>query len=191
MSISKQRRRLPVLPDERAPVLARQNTVEESGSESGNGLLLVGEVAKATGKTVRAIHLYEDMGLLKPQDRSKGRYRLFLPDAVVRVRWITKLQNLGLTLSEIKELVREQEGSGSAVFAAARLRATYQGKLEQTREKLRELRQLERELQASLQYLESCDSECVQGEKTDSCSSCSKHTERSQTPELVAGVHAH
>ena len=70
MSISKQRRRLPVLPDERAPVLARQNTVEESGSESGNGLLLVGEVAKATGKTVRAIHLYEDMGLLKPQDRS-------------------------------------------------------------------------------------------------------------------------
>jgi MerR family copper efflux transcriptional regulator len=191
VSPSKQPRRLPVLPDERVPVLARQSTAGESGPEAGNGLLLVGEVARATGKTVRAIHLYEDMGLLKPQDRSKGRYRLFLPDTVVRVRWITKLQNLGLTLSEIKQLVREQDGSGSAVFAAARLRAIYQGKLQETRDKLRELRQLERELQASLEYLESCDSECVPGEKTDSCSSCSKHTERSQTPELVAGVHAH
>ena len=172
-------------------MLARESIGSEPGSEAGDGLLLVGEVARATGKTVRAIHLYEDMGLLKPQDRSKGRYRLFLPDTVVRVRWITKLQNLGLTLSEIKELVREQEGSGSAVFAAARLRDIYQTKLEETRGKLRELRQLERELQASLAYLDSCDSECVPTETTQSCSSCSKHTDRSQTPELVAGVHAH
>jgi MerR family copper efflux transcriptional regulator len=188
---TKQRHRLPVVPDEREPMLVGQGAEAETGSEAGQELLLVGEVAKAAGKTVRAIHLYEDMGLLKPQDRSKGRYRLFLPDTVVRVRWITKLQNLGLTLAEIKELVREQQGSGSAVFAAARLREIYQSKLEETREKLRELRQLERELQASLEYLESCDSECVPSEKTDSCSSCSKHTEPSRTPELVAGVHAH
>ncbi len=191
MISSKQRRRLPVVPEQRAPLPGQHSSAAEAGSGAGYGLLLVGEVAKATGKTVRAIHLYEDMGLLKPQDRSKGRYRLFLPDTVVRVRWIAKLQNLGLTLSKIKELVREQEGSGSAVFAAARLREIYQGKLEETRDKLRELRQLESELQASLEYLESCDSECVPGEKTESCSSCSKHTERSQTPELVAGVPAH
>ena len=190
VSLSKQRRRLPLVPDERAALLGQQAESAQSGYESGDGLLLVGEVAKATGKTVRAIHLYEDMGLLKPQDRSKGRYRLFLPDTVVRVRWINKLQNLGLTLSEIKALVREQEDSGSAVFAAARLREIYQGKLEETRDKLRELRKLEHELQASLDYLESCDSECAPSEKTDSCSTCTRHTEPSLTPELVAGVHA-
>ena len=40
-------------------------------------------MARAVGKTVRAIHLYEELGLLKAHERSKGRYRLFTPDAVL------------------------------------------------------------------------------------------------------------
>ena len=78
------------------------------------GLIQVGELAKATGKTVRAIHLYEELGLLRPANRSKGRYRLFSADAELRVRWIGKLQSLGLSLTEIQDLVRDQEGSDSA-----------------------------------------------------------------------------
>ncbi|HYQ28910.1 MAG TPA: MerR family transcriptional regulator, partial [Polyangiaceae bacterium] len=74
-----------------------------SGAEEGE-LLLVGDLAKAVGKTVRAIHLYEELGLVRAHERSKGRYRLFTPDALVRVRWIIKLQNLGLSLSDIQAL---------------------------------------------------------------------------------------
>ena len=59
-------------------------------------LLRVGELAKRTGKTVRAIHLYEQLELLRPAARSKGRYRLYGPDALGRIRWIVKLQDLGL-----------------------------------------------------------------------------------------------
>src|SRR5262245_3588559 len=89
------------------------------GSEGGDGstdgeLLQVGDLAKLTGKTVRAIHLYEDLGLLKPIDRSKGRFRLFNQESLQRVRWITKLQTLGLSLTEIGELVQELERSPSA-----------------------------------------------------------------------------
>jgi DNA-binding transcriptional MerR regulator len=153
--------------------------------------MLVGELARATGKTVRAIHLYEDLGLLRPQDRSKGRYRLFLPDSVLRVRWISKLQSLGLSLSEIQELVRGQEDSGSARFAAARLREIYQRRLEETREKVRELKTLERELQASLEYLDTCDTACVPHKGIDSCSSCDRHAAADEAPDLVAGVHVH
>ena len=40
-------------------------------------LLKVGELAKRTGKTVRAIHLYEELGLLAPAVRSKGGFRLY------------------------------------------------------------------------------------------------------------------
>ena len=151
--------------------------------------MLVGELAKRTGKTVRAIHLYEDLGLLKPQNRSKGRYRQFSPGSVLRVRWIVKLQSLGLSLSEIQELVREQEDSGSAVTAAARLRGIYRVKLADTRRKVSELKQLERELEASLQYLESCDTACVPSERTDACSACTRHPDPGEAPELVAGVH--
>ena len=185
MSPERHRTSLPVLQAEPPGAVVGSSDAEGEGE-----LLLVGDLARATGRTVRAIHLYEDLGLLKPQNRSKGRYRQFSPDSVLRVRWIGKLQSLGLSLSEIQEIVRGQEDSGSAVFAAARLRDIYRQKLEQTRRKVRELRQLEAELQASLEYLDSCDSACAPSEGTSSCTNCARHTEPSEAPELVAGVHA-
>jgi MerR family transcriptional regulator, copper efflux regulator len=178
------------LPSQAEP--RRTGDLGANGEEGDEGeLFLIGEVAKATGKTVRAIHLYEDLGLLKPHERSKGRYRLFASDALVRVRWISKLQSLGLSLSAIQELVREQEGSDSAMFAAAKLRGVYSEKLEQTRQKIRELQLLETELEVSLAYLNSCDSKCEPQVPADSCTSCARHAESSDAPDLVAGAHAH
>ena len=48
-------------------------------------LLKVGELAKKTGKTVRAVHLYEELGLLAPAVRSKGGFRLYHGKAVKRI----------------------------------------------------------------------------------------------------------
>lgn len=155
------------------------------------GYLLVGELAKATGKTVRALHLYEDLGLLRPHERSKGRYRLYSADSVVRVRWITKLQSLGLSLTEIQELVRSQAERGSAMFAAAHLREVYSSKLHATREKIRELEHLEHELVESLAYLSGCDTACMPELPTGSCSCCALHRDPADAPDLVAGVRAH
>ena len=163
----------------------------ETASNPGNpdSWLQVGELAKATGKTVRAIHLYEELGLLRTHVRSKGRYRLFTEEALVRVRWIAKMQSLGLSLTEIQELVREQEASGSAQFAASRLREVYRTKLAETRNKMSELRALEAELEESLAYLDACDTACKSELPVHSCPSCERHPERPNAPELVAGVH--
>ncbi|MET0284562.1 MAG: MerR family DNA-binding transcriptional regulator, partial [Polyangiales bacterium] len=43
--------------------------------------LRVGDLAKRTNKTVRALHLYEEHGLLTPAQRSSGGYRLYGRDA--------------------------------------------------------------------------------------------------------------
>lgn len=151
-------------------------------------LLQVGDLAKATGKTVRAIHLYEELGLLRAHERSKGRYRLFTHDALIRVRWISKLQSLGLSLSEIQSLVREQEGSGSAPQAAQKLREVYLKQLEETRQKISALRELERELEDSLSFLTTCDTACESAVPVHSCPTCERHPERPQAPELVTAV---
>ena len=95
---------------------------EVTGDEGEEGLLQVGDLAKLSGKTVRAIHLYEELGLLRPHARSKGRYRLFGQDAVVRVRWIGKLQDLGLRSPRSKTVVREWETAPSAPGAMAKMR---------------------------------------------------------------------
>lgn len=181
-------RRLPLAADEPSRPLASPAPLAV-GLVKDADLLQVGDLAKATGKTVRAIHLYEELGLVRAHERSKGRYRLFTSDALIRVRWIAKLQSLGLSLSAIQELVREQDGSGSATVAAQKLKEAYVARLTETRRKIEELRELEAELKDSLAYLTACDSACESQIPVHSCPSCDRHPERPQAPELVTAVH--
>ena len=167
-------------------VASRAGEVAEVAEEE---LLQVGDLARAVGKTVRAIHLYEELGLLKAHERSKGRYRLFTQDAVVRVRWIGKLQSLGLSLSEIQAIGRSRSDVDSAKSAAAHLREVYEAKLSETRSKITELRALESELVASLDYLAACHTASVPEVKVECCPSCERHPET--PPELVAGANGH
>src|SRR5215208_2061109 len=128
-----------------------------AGVQAEEKLLQVGDIAKAAGKTVRAIHHYEEVGLLRPHARSKGRYRLYDEAALVRIRWIGKLHDLGLSLPEIQGIIRAWETSPSAPGAMARMREIYQEKLEETRAQLAHLASLERELVASIEYLDTCE----------------------------------
>jgi len=150
-------------------------------------LLQVGDLARESGKTVRALHLYEELGLLTPHARSKGRYRLYGPEALLRVRWIGKLQEAGLSLQEITTLVRDWESSESAPRAMAKMRDVFETRLRQTREQLDKLHALERELQSSLDYLATCDT-CDPVRATTHCTSCDLHGCEHAAPELVLGV---
>lgn len=162
---------------------------EEHGSAGDDQRLLqVGDIAKATGKTVRAIHHYEDVGLLQPHARSKGRYRLYDQGALNRVRWIGKLHDLGLSLNEIQNIVSTWESSPSAPGAMAQIRSVYQQKLEEVRGQIARLTALERELAASLDYLDTCDS-CDPAELVEACTNCNLHDKSQVEPELVAGIH--
>src|SRR5258706_4803940 len=181
--MSSSHRHLTLIPQE---ALASEAAARDVPEEE---LLQVGDLARAVGKTVRAIHLYEELGLLKAHERSKGRYRLFTPDAILRVRWIGKLQSLGLSLSEIAAIDRARGDQGSAQSAAARFREVYESKLEETRGKIAELQKLETELVASLEYLSGCHTACESEVKVECCPSCERHEE--DAPELVAGANVH
>lgn len=153
-------------------------------------LLQVGELAKKCGKTVRAIHHYEDLGLLSPHKRSKGRYRLYAPDAVDRVQWISKLHDLGMTLSQVQEIVSNWEAAPSAPEAMGKVRAVYEQKLQEVREQIAHLTSLERELGASLSYLDTCESTCKPQEIVAACSCCTVHDEDAVEPPLITGLYA-
>ncbi|MEM9874178.1 MAG: MerR family transcriptional regulator, partial [Myxococcota bacterium] len=111
-------------------------------------LLRVGDLARACGKTVRAIHHYENLGLLQPVRRSKGRYRLYAPDAVDRVRWIGKLNDVGMSLSEIHEVLSRWEQGPSAPEAMSKVRQVYRDKLAEVSRQIQHLESLAHELQA-------------------------------------------
>ncbi len=165
---------------------ARASDINSRIASAGE-LLRVGDLAKATGKTVRALHLYESLGLIEPARRSKGRYRLFAPDTKVRIRWISKLQSLGLSLTEIQDIVHKRQSSESAQRAAEELREVYTAKLAEVRRQIDEFRALEVELEASVQFLDDCHNSCDSVAHVG-CSSCNHYNSSgANTPDLIVG----
>jgi DNA-binding transcriptional MerR regulator len=61
----------------------------------------VGDLAKLTGITVRALHHYDEIGLVRPSDRSPAGYRLYTDDDVLRLQQVLVYKELGLPLDEI------------------------------------------------------------------------------------------
>jgi DNA-binding transcriptional MerR regulator len=113
---------------------------------------------------------------------------MFDPDTPVRIRWIGKLQSLGLSLGEIRALVRSRQASPSAMQAAAQLRQMYEEKLVEVRARLRELTALERELSASLSYLDACGTSCTAELTPTDCAQCDRHTDEREQSDLIHGA---
>ncbi len=68
--------------------------------------LKIGEVAARSGMSVKTIRYYEDIGLLAPAvKRSESGYRLFSSQILSRLAFIKRAQSLGLSLSEIQEIL--------------------------------------------------------------------------------------
>ena len=61
----------------------------------------VGELATATGLTIRTLHYYEEIGLLVASGRTEAGHRLYSDADVERLYRISLLRRLGLPLTEI------------------------------------------------------------------------------------------
>jgi MerR family copper efflux transcriptional regulator len=73
-------------------------------SERHDELMTVGELARRTGLSIKAIRQYEALGLIYSAGRSEGNYRLFDASALWCAQVVSTLRSLGLTIKEIDEL---------------------------------------------------------------------------------------
>lgn len=65
----------------------------------------VGELARETGLTVRTLHHYDEIGLLRPSGRTPGGHRLYGEADVARLQQVTSLRQLGFALEQIRDLL--------------------------------------------------------------------------------------
>jgi MerR family transcriptional regulator, thiopeptide resistance regulator len=110
--------------------------------------LRVGEVAKATGLTVRTLHHYDEIGLLKPSERSGAGYRLYTDGDVRRLYRILVWRGMGFSLDEIAAALR-REGDDP--------RPAVRRHLERVDEHLRLARRLRTRLARILDLLDKAD----------------------------------
>jgi DNA-binding transcriptional MerR regulator len=65
----------------------------------------IGELARETGLTVRALHHYDRLGLLRVASRTEGGHRTYTQDDVRRLHRIVALRSLGMSLEEVGALL--------------------------------------------------------------------------------------
>ena len=65
----------------------------------------ISEVAKLTGITVRTLHYYDEIGLLKPSETTEAGYRLYSKEALETLQQILFFREVDFSLSEIKEIM--------------------------------------------------------------------------------------
>lgn len=67
--------------------------------------LTIGKVAGRAGVKIDTLRYYERQGVLAPPKRTGSNYRVYTEDAVRRVRFVKRAQELGFSLAEIKDLL--------------------------------------------------------------------------------------
>lgn len=115
--------------------------------------LRVSEVARQAGVNLQTIHYYERRGLLPRPPRSASNYRMYPNDAVLRVRFIKRAQELGFTLKEIETLLSLRADPGSD---CTRVRREAEAKLRDIDQKLHTLKAMRKVLSG---LIAECSSE--------------------------------
>lgn len=126
------------------------------GTKKMMGRAKIGEVAQKTGISIDTIRFYEKQGLLRQSARTEGGFRLFGRGEIETLKFVRKAQELGFSLSEIRELLILR---ADHVPACSHVEELLEQKLAGVEQKIEELQKLEQSLKSALR-------KCKRGMKT-------------------------
>ena len=113
--------------------------------EKGVTSMKIGELSGATNTPVETIRYYEREGLLPAPARTEGNFRLYGQSHVDRLGFVRACRALDMNLEEIRVLLRFRDGSHED---CSEVNALLDEHLEHVEERIRELRQLSKDLRA-------------------------------------------
>lgn len=121
----------------------------------------IGALAKVTGTSAPTIRYYEEIGLLPQPARQAGSQRVYSEEDTRRLTFIRRCRDFGFAIEQTRILVSlVQDRERSCIEA----RDLAQAHLVEVREKLAELRALEKSIAA---FVRSCDASCAGGPGAD------------------------
>lgn len=119
----------------------------------------ISQLAKLAGIPATTMRYYERIGLVKPEDRSQGNYRLYSDESLRKVKFIRAAQATGFTLDDVKALLSDDAGGTPTCGSVQGL---IEDRLSGIEERLKDLRHVRRVLKSALE-------KCQKQKKTDCC----------------------
>jgi MerR family Zn(II)-responsive transcriptional regulator of zntA len=129
----------------------------------------IGEVAKSLGVSQRTIRYYEELGFIQP-GRTEGHFRLYAESQVNRLKIILHLKNLGMSLDEIRALVKIGT-QGSIHDISPTLRDALVSRKKEFELKLEQYREGVKEMEGALSLIEHCMN-CHKKTDQETCHHC-------------------
>ena len=105
----------------------------------------IGELATLSGSPVETIRYYERVGLLPTAARTQGNYRVYGPAHAQRLQFVRHCRSLDMTLQEIRTLLSFKDAPQDN---CAQVNALLDAHIDHVAQRMRELRQLGKQLQA-------------------------------------------
>ncbi len=96
--------------------------------------LTIGRLARAAAVNIETVRYYQSRKLLPIPNRGSGAFRYYPSDLVERIRFIKRAQELGFSLTEIRELLRLSDGTDRVSIRKIAI-----ARLEQIEAKLKDL----------------------------------------------------
>jgi DNA-binding transcriptional MerR regulator len=103
----------------------------------------IGELTQRSGIPTTALRYYEQVGLLPAPHRTSAGYRVYDPEVLPRLNFIRAAQAVGLSLGDIREILRIRDGGNAP---CQHVLALVERRRAEVAARIRELKQLERDL---------------------------------------------
>ncbi len=107
----------------------------------------IGQLARAAGVPTSTVRYYERIGLLQPEARTVGNYRLYGEEALERLHFIRSAQATGFTLEDVAALFHLRDGTTDI---CEDVQALIEDRLSDLEKRMSDLRLVQRALKATL-----------------------------------------
>lgn len=112
--------------------------------------MFIGEVSKKANIPVKTIRYYEEFGLLNQPKRTLSKYRVYSQKDLEKILFIKKAKDLGLTLAEIKKIIKRSSRGVEATCCL--VHEVFGQKISEYERRIKELTETKKRLSARLHH---------------------------------------
>ncbi len=156
-------------------------------NERDSDLVKIGDLARLSNVTPRTLRFYEDLGLLEPDGRSTGGFRLYGADQVHRLRAVLALKEVGFSLDDIRAFRALAEHGEGGFEVMARLRTRIRSGVDQLRDRITRLQAALKDLEHAESVVAACHG-CEGKRYDDKCHDCWKQLAGGTLPDALRAV---
>jgi DNA-binding transcriptional MerR regulator len=138
--------------------LREETTMKTDDDSRNHELLKIGDFARLAGTNLRTLRYYEEIGLFQPAARSQGGFRFYRATDVNRLKMVHTLQDLGLSLDRIREVMDTRRNGEAHISKISRVRGALKTQQDLLDARIAEIEVQKARLQDAVGKLTDCES---------------------------------